>query len=84
MTQHGCYKQKIAVPVIFKRVNAKQPNPDFDRYLYKLHPLVESLFARLKHFRRSPLDMKSQLAILRPCFTWRAPSFTAKSIEDTP
>jgi len=38
-------------PVIPKRKNAKQPNPDFDGYLYKLRHLVENIFARLKHFR---------------------------------
>ena len=39
------------VPVIPKRKNAKQPNPEFDSYLYKLRHLVENMFARLKHFR---------------------------------
>jgi len=38
-------------PVIPKRKNAKQPNPDFDSYLYKLRHLVENMFARLKQFR---------------------------------
>ena len=38
-------------PVIPKRRNAKQPNPDFDCYLYKLRHLVENMFARLKQFR---------------------------------
>ena len=39
------------IPIIPKRANAKKPNPDFDRYLYKLRHLVENMFARLKHFR---------------------------------
>ncbi len=34
-----------------KRKNAKQPNPEFDSYLYKLRHLVENMFARLKHFK---------------------------------
>jgi len=38
-------------PVIPKRKNAKQPNPDFDSYSYKLRHLVENMFARLKQFR---------------------------------
>ena len=38
-------------PVIPKRKNAKQPNPDVDSYLYKLRHLVENMFARLKQFR---------------------------------
>ena len=38
-------------PIIPKRKNAKQPNPDFDSYLYKLRHLVENMFARLKQFR---------------------------------
>ena len=38
-------------PIIPKRSNAKQPNPKFDSYLYKLRHLVENMFARLKHFR---------------------------------
>ena len=37
--------------VIPKRKNAKQPNPEFDSYLYKLRHLVENMFARLKHFK---------------------------------
>ena len=43
--QHGM------VAVIPMRKNAKQPNPEFDSYLYKLRHLVENMFARLKHFR---------------------------------
>ena len=39
------------IPVVPKRKNAKQPNPEFDSYLYKLRHLVENMFARLKHFR---------------------------------
>ena len=39
------------IPIILKRSNAKAPNPEFDSYLYKLRHLVESMFARLKHFR---------------------------------
>ena len=39
------------IPIVPKRANAKKPNPDFDRYLYKLRHLVENMFARLKHFR---------------------------------
>lgn len=39
------------IPVIPNRANAKQPDLDFDRYLYKLRHLVENLFARLKQFR---------------------------------
>ena len=39
------------IPIIPKRKNAKQPNPEFDSYLYKLRHLVENMFARLKHFR---------------------------------
>lgn len=38
-------------PIIPKRKNAKQPNPNFDSYLYKLRHLVENMFARLKQFR---------------------------------
>ena len=38
-------------PVIPRRNNAKQPNPDFNSYLYKLRHLVENMFARLKQFR---------------------------------
>jgi transposase len=38
-------------PVIPRKSNSKQPNPEFDSYLYKLRHLVENLFARLKHFR---------------------------------
>lgn len=37
-------------PIILKRCNAKESNPEFDSYLYKLHHLVENMFARLKHF----------------------------------
>lgn len=37
--------------VIPRRKNTKQPNPEFDSYLYKLRHLVENMFARLKHFR---------------------------------
>lgn len=37
-------------PVIPKSKNAKQPNPDFDSYLYKPRHLVENMFARLKQF----------------------------------
>lgn len=43
--EHG---MKAIIP---KRKNAKQPNPDFDSYLYKLRHLVENAFARLKQFR---------------------------------
>ena len=39
------------IPVIPKRKNAKQSNPEFDSYLYKLRHLVENMFARLNHFR---------------------------------
>ena len=39
------------IPIIPKRANAKKPNPDFDRYLYKLRHLIENMFARLKYFR---------------------------------
>ena len=39
------------IPIVPKRKNAKQPNPEFDSYLYKLRHLVENMFARLKHFR---------------------------------
>lgn len=38
-------------PVIPKRSNAKELNPEFDSYLYKLRHLVEDMFARLKRFR---------------------------------
>lgn len=38
-------------PVIPRKSNSKKPNPEFDRFLYKLRHLVENLFARLKHFR---------------------------------
>ena len=38
-------------PVIPRKSNSKQPNPEFDAHLYKLRHLVENLFARLKHFR---------------------------------
>ena len=36
---------------VFWTLPAKQPNPDFDSYLYKLRHLVENMFARLKQFR---------------------------------
>jgi transposase len=39
------------VPIIPRRSNSKQTNPQFDSHLYKLRHLVENLFARLKHFR---------------------------------
>ena len=39
------------IPIIHKRKNAKQPNPEFDRYLYKFRHLGENIFVRLKHFR---------------------------------
>ena len=39
------------IPTIPKRSNAKALNSEFDSYLYKLRHLVESMFARLKHFR---------------------------------
>ncbi len=32
------------IPVVPKRKNAKQPNPEFDSYLYKLRHLVENMF----------------------------------------
>ena len=38
-------------PVIPRRFNSDNLNPEFDSYLYKLRHLVENLFARLKHFR---------------------------------
>lgn len=38
-------------PIIPRKSNSIQPNPEFDSYLYKLRHLVENLFARLKHFR---------------------------------
>lgn len=38
-------------PIIPRKSNSKQPNPEFDAYLYKLRHRVENLFARLKHFR---------------------------------
>lgn len=44
-------KKHGMTPLIPKRKNAKQPNPDFDSYLYKLRHLVENMFARLKQFR---------------------------------
>ena len=45
LIEHG---MKAIIP---KRKKAKQPNPDFDSYLYKLRHLVENAFARLKQFR---------------------------------
>ena len=44
-------KQAGMNPIIPRKSNSKKPNPEFDRYLYKLRHLVENLFARLKHFR---------------------------------
>ncbi len=44
-------KQNNMTPVIPRRKNSKQPNKDFDQYLYRLRHLVENVFARLKHFR---------------------------------
>src|SRR5690606_11131294 len=38
-------------PVIPRKSNSKKPKPEFDSHLYKLRPLVENLFARLKHSR---------------------------------
>ena len=38
-------------PVISRKSNSDNPNPEFDKHLYKLRHLVENLFARLKHFR---------------------------------
>ena len=59
MIKYGCYQNQNSrehgshnmIPVVPKRKNAKQPNPEFDSYLYKLRHLVENMFARLKHFR---------------------------------
>jgi len=48
---HEQIRQAGAVPVIPRKSNSKQPNPEFDSHLYKLRHLVENLFARLKHFR---------------------------------
>lgn len=36
------------IPFILKRKNAKQFNSEFDGYLYKLHHLIENIFAILK------------------------------------
>lgn len=44
-------REKNMIPVIPRRSNSKQPNPEFDKHLYKQRYLVENLFARLKHFR---------------------------------
>lgn len=44
-------REQNIVPVIPRRSNSKQPNPEFDKHLYKQRHLVENLFARLKHFR---------------------------------
>lgn len=38
-------------PVIPRKKNSRKGNTDLDRHLYKLRHLVESAFARLKHFR---------------------------------
>lgn len=46
-----CAKESGMIPVIPRRFNSKQQNPEFDTHLYKLRHLVENLFARLKHFR---------------------------------
>lgn len=42
---------KGAIPIIPRRQNSCQANPEFDSYLYKSRHLIENFFARLKHFR---------------------------------
>ena len=39
------------IPVIPRKSNSTKSNPEFSRYLYGLHHMVENVFARLKHFR---------------------------------
>ena len=40
-----------AVATIPKRSNSRDKGHSFDSYVYRPRPLVENLFARLKHFR---------------------------------
>lgn len=57
MESHGCYDTKNSrdiMEVIPRKSNSKKPNPEFDSFLYKRRHLVENLFARLKHYRKSP------------------------------
>lgn len=44
-------EEKGSIPVIPSRKGNRQPNPNFDEALYRLRPLIENLFARMKHFR---------------------------------
>lgn len=44
-------RDKGICPIIPRRKNSVQGNPEFDPHLYRLRHLVENLFARLKHFR---------------------------------
>jgi transposase len=42
---------KGARAIILRRVNSTKENLGFDDYIYKQRHLVESLFAKLKHYR---------------------------------
>ncbi len=44
-------RSKNMVPIIPMRSNNKNPNPDFDKEIYKSRHVIENLFVRLKHFR---------------------------------
>ena len=46
-----CARTLDMIPMIPRKSNSSQGNPEFDGYLYWLRPLVENAFARLKHFR---------------------------------
>lgn len=44
-------KANNLLPMIPVKVNAKDPNINFDREIYKLRHVVENFFARIKHYR---------------------------------
>lgn len=44
-------KENGSIPVIPNRTCNHQPNPHFDKSLYKLRHIIENLFARMKQFR---------------------------------
>ena len=46
-----CARTFDMITVIPRKSNSSKGNPEFDGYLYRLRHLVESAFARSKHFR---------------------------------
>ena len=44
-------KDNGSIPVIPNRTCNHQPNPHFDKALYRVRHIIENLFARMKHFR---------------------------------